>query len=191
MIIFRHRVNTVENLNKTSPEQGVELDLRSNGTSLYLNHDAFGLGESFTDWVSNYRHRGMIVNTKCEGMEEEIIYILAERGIENYFFLDMSIPFMVKWSKKGFRKMAVRFSEYEPLEFTMKFTGLAEWVWVDCFNGNTHSPDVLAVLQKNFKVCIVSPELQGYSPEQILHFKETWKGFIPDGVCTKWPDYWH
>jgi hypothetical protein len=30
--------------------------------------------------------------------------------------------------KKGVTKIAVRFSEFEPLEFVMKFSGKVEWV---------------------------------------------------------------
>ncbi len=189
-MIFKHRINTVADLQQTSPEYGVEFDLRSDGKQLYLHHDAFAEGEKFSDWIQQYRHAGMIVNTKCEGMEEEIIKWMAKMEIKSYFLLDMSIPFMVKWSAKGFRNMAVRYSEFEPLDFTLKFAGLAEWVWVDCFNGTPADEALLLRLKEHFRICAVSPELQGYDKSKISEFRAAWRRVMPDAVCTKVPDDW-
>jgi len=75
-----------------------------------------------------YKHSFIILNTKEEGMEERIIALMEKHQIENYFFLDLSLPFLIKYMKKGVTKIAVRFSEFEPLEFVMKFSGKVEWV---------------------------------------------------------------
>jgi hypothetical protein len=191
MIIFKHRINQIKALSQLDCQFGVEFDIRSNGEQLYINHDAFGGGDLFDDWLNHYSHAGMIVNTKCEGMEEEIIGMLHNKHIENYFFLDMSLPFMVKWMKRGFTKMAVRHSKYEPIEYTMKFAGCAEWVWVDCFDGEAADRKILEELKRHFKVCIVSPELQGYPIDLIEVFKDKWKNIELDGVCTKHPENWN
>lgn len=47
MIIVRHRRNTREELRATSPEYGIELDLRSRGDAIIVHHDAFADGEDF------------------------------------------------------------------------------------------------------------------------------------------------
>jgi hypothetical protein len=191
MLLYSHRINSISKLEETNCENGVEFDIRSNGEDLYLHHDAFGKGELFSDWLNHFDHAGMIVNTKCEGMEEKIIGMLHNKHIENYFLLDMSLPFMVKWMKKGFTKMAVRHSKYEPIEYTMKFAGCAEWVWVDCFDGEAADRKILEELKRHFKVCIVSPELQGYPIDLIEVFKDKWKNIELDGVCTKHPENWN
>jgi hypothetical protein len=190
MIIIQHRVNNVEKLTRLDNNLGVEFDIRSNGKNLYIHHDAFAEGEEFLHWLKGFNHSGLIVNVKCEGMEEEIIRILAEHNIDNYFLLDMSIPFMVKYARKGFRKMAVRHSEFEPMDFTMAFAGLVDWVWLDCFTGEPVDRQTLELLKSKFKVCAVSPELQGYPLDKIAHFKEAWAHIQPDAVCTKLPDLW-
>jgi hypothetical protein len=190
MLIFKHRINTSAELNVTDPEYGLEFDVRSDGKNLYIHHDAFAEGEKFSDWVQHYRHSGMIVNTKCEGMEEEIIGWMIKLNVNPYFLLDMSIPFMIKWSRKGFRNMAVRYSEFEPLEFTLRFAGLADWVWLDCFNGKPAEVDQLLRLKEHFKICAVSPELQGYDKSKISEFRAAWSGVMPDAICTKVPDDW-
>jgi hypothetical protein len=191
LLVFEHRINSFSRLATISKACGVEFDIRSNGKNLYIHHDAFAEGEEFLHWLKGYNNSGMIVNVKCEGMEEEIIRILAEHNIENYFLLDMSIPFLVKYARKGFRKMAVRHSEFEPMDFTMGFSGLVDWVWLDCFTGEPVDLQTLELLKSKFKVCAVSPELQGYPSDRIAHFKEVWAKSEPDAVCTKYPELWN
>ena len=48
MIIIKHRVNTSKELKKVDKNFGVEIDLRSNRNNIYLHHDPFKKGESFT-----------------------------------------------------------------------------------------------------------------------------------------------
>jgi hypothetical protein len=110
--------------------------------------------------------------------------------IENYFFLDLSLPFLIKYMKKGVSKIAVRFSEFEPLDFVMKFAGKVEWVWVDCFSDLPLNEETYPILKKYFKLCLVSPELQGYDISRIEEFKINLKNMPIDAVCTKRPDLW-
>src|SRR5689334_20256851 len=142
MQIFAHRINTASQLRETPVEYGVELDLRSDGKEIYIHHDAFGKGEKFGDWLEAYQHAGIILNTKCEGLESALLQMMQEKGISKYFFLDLSVPLLVKYMKQGIRNIAVRYSEYEPMEFVKKFAGKVDWVWVDCFDGNPVSSDV-------------------------------------------------
>ena len=41
MIIIKHRVNTISELKKIDKKFGVEIDLRSNKSKIYLHHDPF------------------------------------------------------------------------------------------------------------------------------------------------------
>ncbi|MFM6983083.1 MAG: hypothetical protein ACKOXF_03050 [Chitinophagaceae bacterium] len=190
MLKIAHRINTIAQLNATPAEFGVEMDLRPDGDNIIIHHDPFTPGENFEDWLKYYRHSLIILNTKAEGMEERILALMEKHAIDNYFFLDLSLPFLIKYMKKGISKIAVRFSEYEPLEFVMKFAGKVEWVWVDCFNDLPLNQENYQLLKEHFKICLVSPELQGYEVSRIEEFKQILSGMQIDAVCTKRPDLW-
>jgi hypothetical protein len=190
MLKIAHRINTVAQLENVPTNQGIELDIRADGNQLILHHDPFQKGEVLEDLLKKYNHQCIILNTKCEGMEKEILTLMKKYSIKNYFFLDLSLPFLVKYANKGIKDIAVRYSEYEPIEFALAFAGKVDWVWVDCF---THLPLDAATYQKlkeHFKICLVSPELQGYDTERIAVFKEQIKEMNIDAVCTKRPDLW-
>jgi hypothetical protein len=190
MQIIQHRINTTAELATVPLVYGVELDLRDKYDKIVVQHDAFKDGEDWKDYLKTYRHQFLIANVKTEGIEEQLINDLAAQEINHYFLLDVSLPFLVKLSNKGFSKMAVRFSEREPIELAMQFAGKVDWLWVDCF---THLPlhkDNYALLKKYFKICIVSPELHGHPISLIQEFKEQLKGMEIDAVCTKKPESW-
>ncbi|WP_317898640.1 hypothetical protein [Aurantibacillus circumpalustris] len=190
LLKIAHRINTIEQLKATPLEYGVELDLRPYGTKIIIHHDAFTDGEDFEEWLKYYKHSFIILNTKAEGMEERILQLMEAQQIKDYFFLDLSLPFLIKYMKKGVSKMAVRFSEYEPLDFVMKFAGKVDWVWVDCFTDLPLTFENYALLKKHFKLCLVSPELQGFDLSKIEKFKQKLKGMDLDAVCTKRPELW-
>ncbi len=190
MLKIAHRINTIQQLKDTPKEYGVELDLRTYGDKIIIHHDAFANGEDFDEWLKYYNHSFIILNTKAEGMEERILALMVKYQIENYFFLDLSLPFLIKYMKKGVSKIAVRFSEFEPLEFVMSFAGKVEWVWVDCFTDLPLNHENYKTLKKHFKLCLVSPELQGYDIARIEEFKTKLKHMPIDAVCTKRPDLW-
>jgi hypothetical protein len=190
MLKIAHRINSIELLDHTPVEYGVELDLRPDGKRIIIHHEPFSDGEDLEEWLKHYRHSFIILNTKAEGMEERLIGLMEKHNIDNYFFLDLSLPFLVKFMKKGMTKIAVRFSEFEPLEFVIKFAGRVEWVWIDCFNELPLNDTNYKLLKENFKLCLVSPELQGHGIEKIKDFKIQLANFNIDAVCTKRPDLW-
>jgi hypothetical protein len=132
----------------------------------------------------------MIVNVKAEGLEEPALELLKKYKVRDYFFLDLSFPALVKLARKGKKSIAVRFSEYEPIEQCLAVAGLVDWVWVDCFQNLPLTRPVFDTLKKNFKICLVSPELQKHSLDRILEFKKQLAGMDVDAVCTKRPDLW-
>lgn len=190
MIKIAHRINTIEDLIKLPSELGVELDLRPEGNKIIIHHDAFQNGDDFEEYLKHFKHAFIILNTKAEGMEARLIQLMQKYNIENYFFLDLSLPFLIKYMKLGERKIAVRFSEYEPLEFVLNFAGKVDWLWVDCFNDLPLNESNYSLLKKHFKLCIVSPELQGHGTDAIQSFKNQLMHFPIDAVCTKRPDLW-
>ena len=189
-----HRKNTIKELNETEKNFGVEVDVRSSNKNLIICHDPFTVGVSFLDWIENYNHGTLILNVKEEGLEDKLIQIMKEKNIEKFFFLDQSFPFLIKWSNFGFKKSAVRVSEYELIDSALKLAGKVDWVWLDCFNKFPLNKDEVELLKSNnFKICMVSPELQGkeakrYIPEYFKFLKNN--KIIVDAICTKHPYLW-
>lgn len=173
MIKIIHRVNTIEGLKNTPSCYGVEVDVRALGDKLILNHEPHQKGDDLRDYLKYYKHRFMIFNIKEDGIEEEIIDLAKRNEITDYFFLDVEYPFIYRAiNKLGFRKIAARFSETEPIEFALSHKGLLDWVWVDT---NTKLPlDKLSYMklkQAGFKICLVCPERWG-RPEDIALYKQ-------------------
>lgn len=194
MKLIAHRRNTIDELKATPKKYGVEVDIRSYGDKLVIHHDPFVEGESFDTWIEAYQHGTLILNVKEEGLEARLIKLMRTRGIEDYFFLDQSFPFLVKWSKAGEHRCAVRVSEFESLETALALAGKVDWVWVDCF---THFPlmhdDAKRLQDAGFRLCLVSPELQGRSAEEAvpqLAKLLVERNIRADAVCTKRPDLW-
>ena len=115
---------------------------------------------------------------------------MVQYSIEDYVFLDTVLPTLVKKTQfQKNRRYAVRLSAFEPKEFVSYFRSKAEWVWVDCFQGVPVSAQVVKELKKDFKVCLVSPELHGKPlKENIKVFHSLFE--LSDAVCTKEPEAW-
>lgn len=194
MKLISHRRNTRAELAATPTQYGVEVDIRSRGPELIIHHDAFVDGESFDAWVAEYRHGTLILNVKEEGLEARVIELMRQHGIDDYFFLDQSFPFLVKWSKLGEHRCAVRVSEFEAVETALTLAGKVDWVWVDCFTRfPLEGADAQRLKDAGFKLCLVSPELQGRPadteiPQLIALLQQ--RGIVADAVCTKRPDLW-
>jgi len=194
MKLIAHRRNTIAELNTTPVRYGVEVDIRSHGDKLVIHHDPFAAGEPFEAWLAAYRHGTLILNVKEEGLEARLIDLMQRAGIEDYFFLDQSFPFLVKYSKLGVHRCAVRVSEFESTQTALTLAGKVDWAWVDCFTQFPLSHDDARKLQEaGFKLCLVSPELQGRDAEteiaqlvQMLHERN----IRAEAVCTKMPDLW-
>jgi hypothetical protein len=194
MKLISHRRNTIQDLNATPKKYGVEVDIRSRGELLIIHHDPFVAGEFFEDWIASYQHGTLILNVKEEGLEERLITLMQSYGINDYFFLDQSFPFLVKWAKTGEHRCAVRVSEFESIETALTLTGKVDWVWVDCFTRFPLShEDARRLKNAGFKLCLVSPELQGRDAETEIHLLIQLlgeRGIHADAVCTKRPDLW-
>lgn len=189
-----HRVNTLQQLCETPGEFGVEVDIRSWGEGLIIHHDPFVQGEPFEPWLDAYAHRTLILNVKEEGLEQRLLALMEKKGLEDFFFLDQSFPFLRKTAIAGERRCAVRLSEYESIQTVISLAGMVDWVWVDCFSDLPLNGEEADLLQQNgFKLCFVSPELQGRMGRQdVTDFQQKMGqlGIKGDAVCTKYPDLW-
>jgi hypothetical protein len=116
--------------------------------------------------------------------------LIREYGVRDYFFLDSSFPMIRHLVKLGERRIAVRFSEYEPIESALALAGQVDWVWVDCFTRMPLDVAKYHSLKRHFKLCAVSPELQGRPVESIADYAHELALFPMDAICTKRPDLW-
>tara|TARA_B100000959_G_C14784907_1_gene543087 strand:+ start:114 stop:713 length:600 start_codon:yes stop_codon:yes gene_type:complete len=194
MILISHRRNLIEELKNTPRKYGVEIDIRTRGKDLIINHDPYKKGVLFKEWLEFYDHSLLILNVKEDGLEEELLDLLKKKNIKNYFFLDQAMPSLIKYSLLGERKCAIRISEFESLETVYNFAGKLDWVWMDCFTKFIITKDMADRLHEmKFMICLVSPELQGRNAEKeipsTLSFLKQNKIEI-DAVCTKMPDLW-
>jgi len=159
MIKIIHRINTVEELKKLPKDFGVEVDVRTRNNRLILNHEPFGDGQLLDDYLSEFNHAFIVLELKEEGIEKDVIALAEKHGINNYFLLSVTPPFMWKLFQKDFRKIAVRFSEWESIETCFALRGKVEWVWIDTFATNPLNADSYTRLKSaGFKLCLVSPD---------------------------------
>ena len=83
MEIIVHRVNRLEDLKKLSKTYGAEIDIRSDGSKLILNHEPFQGGCNFIDYIENYNHGTLILNIKEAGIENEVLKVLKLKKINS------------------------------------------------------------------------------------------------------------
>lgn len=170
---------------------GAEIDIRTYGSRLVLTHTPKQDADSLDEWLSHYHHGPLILNVKEDGLEEEILALVARFHVEEAFFLDLTLPTAVRLAGQQENRFAVRFSEYEPLEAALKFAGNARWCWLDCFTHLPLDPPTYQALRKHFKLCLVSPELEGHeATKHIPEFKAALTHFPVDAVCTDFPHLW-
>lgn len=190
MHYIAHRINTAQQLAAVPTQYGVELDLRDRGERLILQHDPFADGEDFAAYLQQYRHGTLILNIKSERIEHRVLDAVRAAGITDYFFLDSSFPMIRTLVKAGEHRIAVRFSEYEPVESALALAGQVDWVWVDCFQKLPFDDRTYGLLKPHFKLCAVSPELQGRDISTIAEYRRQLADYPVDAVCTKRPDLW-
>lgn len=198
MMIFNHRVNHSSDFSVSM--QGVEIDLRYHDQDIVLAHDPFHGGhdvQTFREFLGDIpKSTHLILNLKTEGIENNCIQLLE--GRTNWFFLDMSMPYFVKFShlinspKYSKDNLCVRFSEYEPIEYALSFKNKVGWVWVDFFSNSPLTEKHYLTIKKYFKICLVSPELQGHDISTVKSYIKEIKDrkMTIDAVCSKDPSLW-
>ena len=186
MEIIIHRVNTIKNLKEIPSKYGIEIDIRANGSNLILNHEPFQKGQKLIDFLKYYNHGTIIANIKEAGIEYEVINLFRLLKIKSFFLLDTEMPFVFKCYKENFKKIALRYSEYEKIENIKVFKDFFDWVWIDTITKLEINKIDLKFI-KNNKSCLVCPERWG-RPEDIKKYKRKLKklNFKLDAVMTSY-----
>ncbi len=194
-VMIKHRVNRISDIGSLQPEWGAEIDLRScvdRTGSLHLSHDPWTQGDPFEQWLEAFSKKSsgpVIINTKEDGLEARAVELLNRVGFSNFFFLDTALPTLIRWTmEKNSSFFAVRISAYESVTGIEPFIGRAEWAWLDCFGGIPLDAETVIKAKKDFKICLVSPELQGVEVGRISEFKNIYP--LADAICTKSPESW-
>ncbi len=187
MEFIAHRINTIKELQQVPEKYGIEIDLRDYGNRLILAHDPFINGEDFEEYLKHYHHGTLILNTKSERIEHRVLNLIKKYKIHRYFFLDSSFPMIHLLSSEGEKNIALRLSEFEGIDTILNMQGMIKWVWVDCFSYLPINKNIYHTLKrKGFKICLVSPELQGQYQklEEYKSYLEN-KDIKLDAICTK------
>ena len=83
MEIIYHRRNSIELLKHSPKHYGIEVDIRSYGKDLIINHEPFEKGILFSDWIKHYCHGTLVLNVKEDGLEEKILFYLTTFQMKN------------------------------------------------------------------------------------------------------------
>ena len=174
MEIIIHRINKIRELKTINTNFGIEIDIRTYGSDLILNHEPFKKGDKLEDYLNEYKHGTLIFNMKESGIEDIVLSLIKNyNNVKDYFLLDVEFPYIFSASKNNLRNIAVRFSEIESINTIMKFKDLIDWVWIDTFTKLPLNQNSINIL-KGFKTCLVCPE-RWNRPEDIVQYKEKLK----------------
>tara|TARA_X000000950_G_scaffold155782_1_gene190987 strand:- start:18445 stop:19074 length:630 start_codon:yes stop_codon:yes gene_type:complete len=205
MNIIKHRINKSQELSCLKKVWGIEIDVRYHENDLILCHDPFyhhvNNCDKLEDFLANWVNNGTIIlNLKSEGIEDRCISLMAKFNITNWFFLDMSMPYLVNYANlaksnkvKNFstENLSVRFSDKEPIEYALSFSKKVRWVWVDHFDYfPLDSRSYSKLREANFKICLVSPDIQKSSRITINDVRDACKDMEIEAICTKSPTMW-
>jgi hypothetical protein len=193
-LITLHRVNTIDALQKIDSRFGVEIDIRHNPATgrLYLNHDP-GTGDDFEEYIRVASTKNLpliILNIKEAGIEKTVIETVATHKIRDWFLLDVEFPFIYKAAHAGVLglegRIAIRYSESEPIEQALLLAGKYKWVWVDV--NSTLPLDTTSykrLRDAGYKLALVCPERWG-RPQDIAPYIAYMKehGIQVDTVMT-------
>ena len=172
---------------------GFESDIRDYNGNLVISHDmpssSSQSAEEIFKWLQKYNDEYCFaINIKADGLKNILQILLSRYSISNYFLFDMSIPQMVEFKEMGFR-FFTRQSEIEPLPCMYAD---ATGIWIDGFWSVDWITERLidSHLKEGKEVCLVSPELHGFS--NYVLFWRLLSSFKVDFdkiyLCTDYPE---
>ncbi len=184
MQIIVHRVNKIKDLIKIPKHYGVEIDIRAFKNKLVLTHEPYITGDDLEKYLANYNHSFIIFNIKEAGIEARVIELAKKYKIKNYFLLDVEPYWIHHATTDGFKNIAIRYSENEPVEMALKYKGKANWLWIDIPTKLPLYPKIVKQI-KGYKTCLVCPERWG-RPQEIPQYISKIKklNFKLDAVMT-------
>ena len=183
MIIIKHRVNSIKEIN---PKFGLEIDIHNYNNKLVLAHDHPNeQSTKLEDFITHVPKNSLIaINIKNEEVEAELKIILSRSKTTNYFTFDWPVTSLHNAINHDLN-CAFRLSEYEK-----DIVPNCPWVWLDSFNGIWYDADFLISLKKSgIKLAIVSPELHNREAD-ISKVKDIVNAVKVDAMCTDIPEFW-
>jgi len=185
MEIIIHRVNTIKKLRSISNNFGTEIDIRSSSSKLILSHEPFAKGDSLENYLSEYKKGTLILNIKESGIEQSVLKLIKKYKIKSYFLLDVEFPYIFKTLDEKLNKnIAVRFSEYEPINLSNKLINRVNWIWLDTYKKFPLNYKNLKFIKK-FKSCLVCPERWNRQRDIKKYYLLMKKlKFMPDAIMT-------
>ncbi len=148
-----------------SNNYGIETDIRESNGEIIISHDIPMNDDcmSLDQLLSIYKDIGsklpLLLNVKCDGIKDKILFLIQKYSIENYFLFDMSIPETVHYASDKLVKFLSRLSDLEESPILLES---AQGLWVDSFYGEYPSFTLLEkYVEQNYILCFVSPELHG------------------------------
>ena len=175
MEIIIHRINKIKDLKKIPANFGTEIDVRSYGSKLILNHEPKKMGDNFENYLENYKNGTLVLNIKESGIEDEVIKkVKTFKQIKSFFLLDVEIPYLFNCLENDNRYCAIRTSYYEPLKASLKFKKIYNWLWIDTIKTINFEDKKEKEILKSLKKCLVCPERWG-KPDQIKTYKKYFK----------------
>ncbi len=119
MLFIKHRVNSVKEPQETLDDLGVEIDGRAWRNDIIINHEPFEDGVSLKSWLSNFKHKFLIINVKEDGLEKKCLDLMELFNITNFFSRSTGRP-LNKLLKEKSNICAVRVSDLELVETALK-----------------------------------------------------------------------
>ena len=112
MELIAHRLNRIIDLKKLPKKYGAEVDLRTKGSKIILNHEPYRQGESLENYLSFYNHGTLILNIKESGLEKESIKLAKRYKIKKFFILDSEMPLICTNKKKDNKFPEYKFERF-------------------------------------------------------------------------------
>ena len=197
MLILSHRGYWLNAFEKNQPIAfkrsfdlgfGTETDVRDCAGRLVISHDmptcdALDLDDFLQIYAQNTYP--LAINIKADGLIMPLKRAMRAAHVTDWFVFDMSIPDMRQYLQAGVSVFA-RMSEVEQSTPWMeKVAG----IWLDGFSGPWYSLDLIrTLLNKNLRVCIVSPELHGLTHEAFWTQLKPISGQDGLMLCTDFPE---
>lgn len=172
---------------------GTETDIRDCNGRLVISHDipdedAMPVEVFFEIYRRQNSSLPLALNIKADGLQDELLRLLAIYGVDNYFVFDMAVPDGLLYCRRQF-KAYTRQSEYEPVP---PYYELAQGVWLDEFNGHWLTDEVIERhLAQGKHLCIVSPDLHKRDHRREWEHYRCLESRIGKGklmLCTDFPE---
>lgn len=172
---------------------GTETDIRDYKSKLVISHDianqnSLDIVQFFDLYKQHNSSLPLALNIKSDGLQIELLKLLKQYHIQNYFVFDMSVPDGLGYINQNI-KTFTRESEYE---ISPSFYKESKGIWLDEFHTHWINQTTIEKHLKNDKlVCIVSPDLhkRNYKKEW-QHYKEIENNLEINSLmlCTDYPE---